>query len=137
MKKAGKAARVIIGISVPAALFLFIFLFLKFGSPPCLFHTATGLYCPGCGAGRALDALFHLRITDALQYNLLFTLSLPLAALFLIKWYISVVSGREVMKRVKITGVGAVIYAVIIGVFLIARNLPIPPFCYLSPDIFL
>ena len=110
---------------------------MKFGSPPCLFHTATGLYCPGCGAGRALDALFHLRITDALQYNLLFTLSLPLAALFLIKWYISVVSGREVMRFVRITGVGAVIYAVIIGVFLIARNLPIPPFCYLSPDIFL
>lgn len=137
MKKTGRAVRVITGTAVPAALFLFVFLFLKFGSPPCLFHGATGLYCPGCGAGRALDALFHLKITDALQYNLLFTLSLPLAVLFLVKWYISVVSGKEIMKKIRITEKGAVIYAVTIGAFLIARNLPFPPFHYLSPDIFL
>ena len=137
MKKMKTAARVIIGISVPAALFLSVFLFLKFKSPACLFHSVTGLYCPGCGAGRALDALFHLKIGDALQSNLLFTLSLPLGAAFLVKWYVSVVSGREVMKFLQITGTGAIIYAVITGVFFVARNVPAAPFKYLSPDVFL
>ena len=27
--------------------------------PPCLFHAFTGLYCPGCGATRALHRLVH------------------------------------------------------------------------------
>ena len=137
MKKPKTAVRVLVGITVPAALFLSVFLFLKFKSPPCFFHGATGLYCPGCGAGRALDALFHLKFGDALQYNLLFTLSLPLAAVFFIKWYISVVSGREIMKFLQITGTGAIIYAVLIGVFFILRNIPAAPFNYLSPDVFL
>ena len=137
MKKQTTAVRIIAGISVPAALFLSVLFFIRFKSPPCLFHEATGLYCIGCGAGRALDSLLHLKILDALQYNLLFTLSLPLAAVFIIKWYFSVVIGREIMKPVKITDRGAIIYAVILGIFFVLRNIPIAPFNYLSPDVFL
>ena len=137
MKKQKTAVRIIVGISVPAVLFLSVLFFIKFKSPPCLFHGATGLYCIGCGAGRALDALFHLKILDALQYNLIFTLSLPLFALYLIKWYFSVVTGKEIMKPIQITDKGAIIYAVILGLFFVLRNIPVAPFNYLSPDVFL
>lgn len=35
----------------------------------CKFHIVTGLYCMGCGATRAFNALMHFKILDAFQYN--------------------------------------------------------------------
>lgn len=137
MKKQRLSLRILVGIAVPAALLLGAAFFLRFGSPPCIFHALTGIYCPGCGAGRALRALTELRITDALQYNVFFTLSLPLAAVLLIKWYISFVSGREIWKKIRITDRGAIIYASVMLAFFILRNIPVVPFSYLSPDTFL
>ena len=57
MKKQRLSLRILVGIAVPAALLLGAAFFLRFGSPPCIFHALTGIYCPGCGAGRALRAL--------------------------------------------------------------------------------
>ena len=45
--------------------------------PPCPFHEATGLLCPGCGATRALAALLHGHLTEGLHQNALFVLLLP------------------------------------------------------------
>ncbi|MCD7097921.1 DUF2752 domain-containing protein [Stenotrophomonas sp. MMGLT7] len=41
------------------------------GSPfmPCMFHAATGLYCPGCGMTRALHALLHGDLAQAFAFN--------------------------------------------------------------------
>lgn len=51
--------------------------------PRCLFHSLTGLECPGCGTQRAVHALFHGDIARAWSYNpLLFILS-PLIPLML------------------------------------------------------
>ena len=137
MKKYPAAARVAVGVGIPAVIAAGVLLFIKAGSPPWFIHAMTGLYCPGCGAGRAIDALMHLRILDALQYNLLFTLALPVGILFLLKWYISVVGGREIMKRVRITDRGAWICLAVILSFLVLRNIPAAPFKYLSPNDFL
>ena len=35
--------------------------------PPCLFHSATGLKCPGCGSQRAIYLLLHGRFADSLR----------------------------------------------------------------------
>src|SRR4051812_39541846 len=48
--------------------------------PQCLFHTLTGLHCPGCGATRAMYALLHGQLTTALHQNALATLALPFVA---------------------------------------------------------
>lgn len=37
--------------------------------PKCPFFVLTGLQCPSCGNTRALHALLHGRITEALAYN--------------------------------------------------------------------
>ena len=52
--------------------------------PVCLLHAATGLFCAGCGATRALHALLSGNLTGALAFNPLLILSLPvlLPALF-------------------------------------------------------
>ena len=41
--------------------------------PPCLWHTATGMPCPGCGTTRAILGLLQGRFSAALAFN-------PLAA---------------------------------------------------------
>src|SRR5476649_40170 len=46
--------------------------------PQCLLYNATGIYCAGCGATRALYALLHGRVLDALHDNALFIAALPL-----------------------------------------------------------
>jgi hypothetical protein len=37
--------------------------------PPCLFHLATGLQCPGCGSTRALHHLLHGDVAGAFRLN--------------------------------------------------------------------
>jgi hypothetical protein len=46
--------------------------------PQCLLYNATGIYCAGCGATRALYALLHGRLLDALHDNAFFVAALPL-----------------------------------------------------------
>lgn len=36
---------------------------------PCLLHTFTGYYCPGCGGTRAVDALLHLQLRRSFCYH--------------------------------------------------------------------
>lgn len=41
--------------------------------PKCVFKLITGLDCPGCGFQRAVHALLHGRISEAMNYNLFLT----------------------------------------------------------------
>lgn len=45
--------------------------------PPCAFRTLTGRFCPGCGSGRALVALYRFDIPAALRANALVVGALP------------------------------------------------------------
>lgn len=45
---------------------------------PCLFHEATGLYCPGCGITRALSSALNLDFEEAFRYNSLLFLLAPM-----------------------------------------------------------
>jgi len=46
--------------------------------PVCVFHAWTGLDCPGCGTLPRVARAVHGRINEALHFNLLLVLSLPL-----------------------------------------------------------
>lgn len=47
--------------------------------PPCLFSAVFGVRCPGCGMTRAVSCAAHGRLREALRYNPLVVLVLPLA----------------------------------------------------------
>jgi hypothetical protein len=49
--------------------------------PQCPFYALTGLLCPGCGATRALAALVHGHVAEAMHWNGLVVLLLPVLAL--------------------------------------------------------
>jgi hypothetical protein len=47
--------------------------------PQCPIHQYLGILCPGCGTTRALAALLHGHMLDALRLNPLTTIAIPLA----------------------------------------------------------
>lgn len=98
---------------------------------PCMFHQITGFYCSGCGASRALRSILHLDFYRAFRYNAIFTLALPLIAVYfgaLILSYIKFgkdkISSQIQMKFVWIFIISAIIYGIL-------RN--IPEFSFLAP----
>lgn len=100
--------------------------------PPCWFHAATGLHCPGCGSTRALAALSHGEIGLAFRNN-------PLAIVFLallLPWLLRQAwlgLRHNVFAQLTLPrGVGRAI-VIAVALFAVFRNLPWPPFSWLAP----
>lgn len=107
----------------------------EYGSAvPCLLYRLTGIYCPGCGSGRAARCLLHLDIAQAADQNLLFVILLPFLAYYLIKQYIFYVTGRDVLPFFEIGYRGSVALLIVIVLFQILRNIPVFPLSYLAPN---
>jgi hypothetical protein len=53
---------------------------------PCLFTAVVGMRCPGCGMTRAISCAAHGRLRDAVRYNPLVVVVLPLATLEWLKF---------------------------------------------------
>ena len=94
---------------------------------PCIFHLLTGLYCPGCGAGRACYSLLHLRFKDALSYNPLMTLLIPLICLYImvrvIDWMIT--GGNHVDGKISVKLLVWIL--VLVFIYGALRNIPVFP----------
>lgn len=99
--------------------------------PPCLFHTITGLHCPGCGSTRALHALASGNLAAALGYNPLVVAVLPLAC----AWAVARVwkTLRQDPTPVRLPRHASTVALVIIVLFFVLRNLPWWPFLLLAP----
>lgn len=101
--------------------------------PPCPLFVFTGLYCPGCGSGRATHQLLHGHLVAAWLLNPLYLLALP---------YLLYSITREVLGW--LTGVrlplwhlsGRVAWwwiPIIVGLYGLLRNIPVYPFTLLAP----
>lgn len=58
------------------------------GQIPCVFHTWTGLYCPGCGGTRAVKALLMGRPMLSFLYHPLVLYCALVAAVFSVSYLI-------------------------------------------------
>jgi len=104
--------------------------------PQCLLYNATGIYCAGCGATRAVHALLHGRLLEALHDNALFVAALPLilyvaGSYALSAWRANVWPEIPVDAR-KLVWRSISIFLVMVT-FMILRNLPGWPFDWLKP----
>jgi hypothetical protein len=100
--------------------------------PPCPLHYFTGLYCPGCGSLRAMHALMHGDLRQALAMNSLTVILLPFIAFGLVCEIKSHLSGRPLVGTRLPSNCIWALFAVIV-LFGIARNLPFHPFDLLAP----
>ena len=98
---------------------------------PCMFHQITGFYCSGCGASRALRSILHFDFYQALRYNAIFTICLPLFAVYFTSLSVSYIrfgkdriSEKISMKIIYIFVATALIYGIL-------RN--IPALSFLAP----
>lgn len=65
---------------------------------PCLLHTVTGYYCPGCGGRRAVDALLRLSVVQSFLYHPL----VPYTALLYVWFMLSQSVERLSARRLRI-----------------------------------
>ena len=91
--------------------------------PVCPFHALTGLQCPGCGGTRALYQLLHLHGAEAMRLNSLVTLLAPVALLWFIFWYYSVMRYDRV-PDFKVPRAATISFGAIAVLFAVARNIP-------------
>lgn len=92
--------------------------------PLCPLKAITGLDCPLCGGLRAVSALTRLRISEALDHNVLFTASVPLLVVAWIYWLWSAARGVD---RWQPPRWAATVGLTVLVVFAVARNLPLFP----------
>lgn len=95
---------------------------------PCIFHALTGLYCPGCGATRAVKALAHGNVVAALHNNAwLLLIAGPALGLHVATWF----SGHSKLARTTHLFLHVAAWTAL-G-FLVLRNIPIAPLNLLAP----
>jgi hypothetical protein len=97
--------------------------------PVCMFHSLTGLNCPGCGATRALYALLHGNFMLALKDNALFVMLLAVLTIWSTR-----LAFRKLKKQPDAFNVPPKFLwtLLVVGiVFAVVRNLP--GFEWLSP----
>ncbi len=100
--------------------------------PPCPFCALTGLYCPGCGTARALHALLHGHIGEALGLNPLMVVMLPFLGYSLLSYAILRARGWS------LPGIPAspfwgwlALWAIL--AYWVLRNVPLYPLSLLAP----
>ena len=129
-----KRVRIALGIAVPVILLLgALFLYYFRSGPPCIFYKLTGLYCTGCGTGRAAVAILHGDLLAAFGYNPLSVILAPFVAYYLLKVYIAYVFGRDLLPFFKVERGTLIAVLVIMIAFTVLRNIPVDPFVYLAP----
>ena len=133
-KRSVRAALLLGAAAVFAAGALYLYFHDPYQYPlPCIIKLLTGLYCPGCGAGRACFSILHGKFFDAFCYNPLLVILLPFAGGYIaargIHW--AVTGGNHIDGKISIKLLLAVL--IIILVYGILRNTPIFPFSLLAP----
>lgn len=98
--------------------------------PACMFYTATGWHCPGCGLTRCLHALAHGDLAQAFSMNpLLLTLLLltPLFVAWRLAWQ------PRWLRPVAGWMSTATFWIGLLALYGLARNLPWAAFRWMAP----
>jgi len=114
---------VIVGIVPPTADTLY---------PRCQLHSITGLHCPGCGPTRALHAALNGHFLQALAYNSLAIVVLPVVGRSLLGSLWSWFRNQPVQVTRSSTKTTFFVVALFVA-YGVLRNVPVFPLTLLAP----
>lgn len=101
--------------------------------PACVFHSTTGLWCPGCGLTRGFHQLFRGDVAAALSFNLFVPLVLVAVVASWWNWCRVAWDRAPGRLRVPMTGWVTVGIPVALVTYGVLRNIPVAPFRALAP----
>ena len=101
-------------------------------TPPCLFFTLTGWYCPGCGSLRALHQLFNGNVLAAFWLNPLIFMSIPFVG-FVFILTCSKTPTFKVLNSPLHRCISVLFCFAIVIPYGVLRNTNIDPFAFPSP----
>ena len=100
--------------------------------PKCIIHSATGLYCAGCGLQRAMHEFFQGNWYAAFRLNAFFTSILLVFLLDFVLLILRLEKIRPLPFLFKNQTLLLVVASLLI-LFMVLRNLPMEPFTFLAP----
>ena len=89
--------------------------------PRCWFKALTGWQCPGCGTQRAIHAALHGHLIEAVQYNAMLVVAVPLLILLLVAEAVRS-SHRQAYLRINAPWV-SVTLLVLLAAWWVVRNI--------------
>jgi len=90
---------------------------------PCLILMVTGLYCPGCGTFRAINAGIHLDFWQAFRFNALAVFLLPVVFFIFIIQSVRYIGGKQAVRTGNFELVFSLCIIAVAVVFTILRNI--------------
>lgn len=115
---------IILGIFLIAGIFFFTNEgLLRAIMPPCAFYKLTGFYCPGCGATRAVYALFQGDLLESLFYHPFIVYTVIVGGWFMISQTVQRVSLNKVQIGMHFRPIWAYIGIAIIFLNCIIKDL--------------
>jgi hypothetical protein len=92
--------------------------------PRCPIQEFLNLQCPGCGATRALAALLHGHLAEAIHFNALVTFLLPFGVAYRLYSYHRFLQ-RKTLRWPQMPPVATCAAFAVAAVFTVVRNLPL------------
>ncbi len=125
----------IIGTAVSVAALLYFFIDARHSHffPACPFFMLTGLYCPGCGSQRAISSLLHGHLLEAVNYNAILVVSLPLILYSAFVTVANVFRTKPVVQTLFYSPLFVRLFLVAVVLFGVLRNIHLYPFTVLAP----
>jgi len=92
----------------------------------CIMNERLGLYCPGCGSMRAIEAFIDGNFVDAFLYNpFLFTVFIPLVIYLVVICVRLLIMRRLIPSLLSSPKVTMMIVAIFIGVWILRNIFPL------------
>ena len=101
--------------------------------PGCIFHQATGLWCPGCGLTRGLHQLFTGSIGSAVAYNVFTPVVVVAVAWAWLSWLRTSWGRSPLAPPAALLRPFLAVLPVVLVIYGALRNIPAAPFRALAP----
>ncbi len=127
-----KSFKVIVAVALPLALLCVAAWAVFVKMPlPCVIYRTWGIYCPSCGATRAIISMLEGDFCSAFEYNACVTVMIIPAIMLGLYLYFGIIFGYlpSLPKSAKVgIAVAVLVFAVLFFAFGVLRNLPTYPF---------